>query len=356
MKRLFRAAALLLAALCCLLPLSAAGRASLYVGDSAFRGDSLTPFIEADGKALVPLAAFGEFDALTLTVSESLGAALLTGDDGAYLSVSLARGECLDEAGNIRAISLYRYGGELYVEPAAVCEKFGIGFETAYAADGYLRARLTDGSESMTFPELLAAYDAGGGDAEVKLARITARTVDGTFLHPIFLNPRAAVIPGILRLLGSHSATFALDPAAIESYLDVLPQIFAAGHTVAYYASAAVLRAPETFRQEMADANSILFALVGKTARIYVSTELASEIPQIDGYFGKACRMNLVADDLSSERMTTMALSESPSNGIFNFSLATDADTRALYRDFFKKFDTYKALRSMPLHEASAAQ
>ena len=66
--------------------------------------------------------------------------------------------------------------------------------------------------------------------------------------------------------------------------------------------------------------------------------------------------MNLVADDLSSERMTDMALAESPNNGIFNFSLSTDADTRALYSGFFRKFDTYPALRSMPLTEAGADQ
>ena len=356
MKRLLRAAALLLAALCCLLPLAAAGRASLYVGDGAYRGDSLSPFIESGGKQLVPLAAFGEFDALTLTVSESLGAALLEGADGVYLSISLNLGESLDETGEVRKIALYRYGGELYVEPSVLCEKFGITFETAYAADGYLRARLTDGSESMTFPELLAAYDTGGGDAKVNLIRITDRTMDGTFLHPIFLNPRAAIVPGLIRLLGRHSATFALDPADIGAYSEVLPLIYASGHTVAYYADDAALRAPTAFAAEMDSANDTLFTLLGKTARIFVSTELASTLPHIDGYFGKACRMNLVADDLSSERMTDMALAESPSNGIFNFSLSTDAETRALYSGFFKKFDTYPALRSMPLREAGAAQ
>ena len=356
MKRLLRAAALLLAALLCLLPAAAAGRASLYIGDNAYRDDSLSPFIEAAGKQLVPLAAFAEFDALTLTVSESLGSALLEGEDGVYLSISLNLGESLDETGAMHTIALYRYGGELYVEPTAICEKFGLSFETAYAADGYLRARLTDGSETLTFPELLVAYDTHGGGAQFTPEIVTSRTMDGTFLHPIFLNPGAAAIPGLVRLLGRHSATFALDPAAIGLYTDVLPLIYASGHTVAYYADAAALAAPAAFADEMDSANDRLFALLGKTSRIYVSTEIASNIPAIDGYFKKACRMNLVADDLSSERMTKMALTESPNNGIFNFSLSTDADTRALYSGFFRKFDTYPALRSMPLTEAGADQ
>lgn len=357
MKRLLRAAALLCAALLCLLPIAAAGHATLYIGDSAYRGDSLSPFIESAGKQLVPLATFGEFDALTLTVSESLGSALLEGADNVFLSVSLRRGECLDESGETREIALYRYGGELYVDPTAICEKFGLDFETAYAADGYLRARLTDGSETMTFPELLAAYEtADGAGTQVALANIRQRTMDGTFLHPIFLNPSTSVVPGLVRLLKQHSATFAVDPASVRAYADVLPLIYAAGHTVAYYADADALADPDAFAAEMQAANDILFALLGKTSRIYVSTELAVNIPDIDGYFKKSCRMNLVAEDLSSRRMTNMALSESPDYGIFNFSLSTDADTRALYSGFFRAFDTYPALRSMPLTEAGANQ
>ena len=358
MKRLLRAAALFLAALLCILPMTAAGHATLYVGDSAYHGDSLSPFIESDGKQLVPLAAFGEFDALTLTVSESLGSFLLEGADNVWLSVSLNRGESLDETGEVHRIALYRYNGELYVEPTAICEKFRLSFETVYAADGYLRARLTDGSETLTFPELLAAYETTGSStgAPVSLDTITGRTMDGTFLHPIFLDPRADAVEGIVRLSGRHDATFAIDPASITAYTDVLPLICASGHTIAYYADADALASPITFAAEMRAANDFLFTLLGKTTRIYVSTAPAADMPAIDGYFGKSCRMNLVAEDLSSERMTNMVLAESPNYGIFNFSLSTDADSRALYRGFFRKFDTYPALRAMPLTEAAAAQ
>lgn len=125
MKRLLRAVALLLAALLCILPMAAAGHATLYVGDSAYHGDSLSPFIESNGRQLVPLAAFGEFDALTLTVSESLGSFLLEGADSVWLSVSLGRGESLDETGEVHGIALYRYNGELYVEPTTICENSG---------------------------------------------------------------------------------------------------------------------------------------------------------------------------------------------------------------------------------------
>ena len=357
MKRLLRAVALLLAALLCILPMAAAGHATLYVGDSAYHGDSLSPFIESNGRQLVPLAAFGEFDALTLTVSESLGSFLLEGADSVWLSVSLGRGESLDETGEVHRFALYRYNGELYVEPTTICEKFGLSFETIYAADGYLRARLTDGSETLTFPELLAAYETTGSTgAPVSLAAITDRTVDGTFLQPIFLDPRTDAVAGLVRLSGRHGATCAIAPASLAAYADVLPLIYASGHTVAYYADADALASPITFAAEMQAANDLLFTLLGKTTRIYVSTAPASDMPAIDGYFGKSCRMNLVAEDLSSERMTNMVLAESPSYGVFNFSLSTDADSRALYRGFFRKFDTYPALRAMPLTEASAAQ
>lgn len=356
-KHLLRAAAMLSVVLICLLPISAGGRVSLYIDDSPYRDDSLLPFVETEGKQLVPLAAFGEFDTLTYTESASLGSALLADTSGAYLSISLHLGKSLDEAGEYRRIALYRYGGALYVEPTVICEKFGLVFETAYAADGYLCARLTDGSETISFSALLAAYDTGSDDETQLVAeKLAGRTMIGTFMHPIFLQPRAAAIPGIIRLLGKHSATFALDPAQLDAYIDVLPQIYAAGHTVAYYADASAWIDTEAFSETMNSANRTLFALLGKTTRLYVSTELASSMPDIDGYFKKACRMHLVADDLASERMTNMVLSESPGNGIFNFSLSTDADTRTLYSDFFKKFDTYTALRTMPMTEASATQ
>ena len=356
MKKIRRAAAIFLCAVLCLLPLSAAdGRVSLYVGDRAWNLDSLMPFIESDGKQLLPLSVFGAFEGVTLTVSEPLGTALLGGKDG-WLSLSFGFGSCLDERGEVRDISLYRYDGELYVEPSLLCEKFSLAFETIYAADGYLTARLTDGSESLTFEELLTVYAGSDSGTPVKLENPKRRTVEGTFMHPVMLVPAVASVAQLIRLLGAHSATFALDPVEIEKYADVLPLIYASGHTVAYFADAAALASPTAFEREMQNANAYLFALLGKTSRIYVSTELIRDIPSIDGYFKKSCRMNLVADDLSSERMVNIALSESPDYGIFNFSLTSDADTRALYRGFFAKFDAYTALRAMSMTEASANQ
>ncbi len=357
MNRIRRVAALLLCALLCLLPLSAAdGRVSLYVGDRAWNLDSLMPFIESDGRQLLPLSVFGEFEGITLTLDESLGSALLEGEDG-WLSISLNFGSCLSEQGEVLELPLYRYDGEIYVEPSLLCEKFSLTFETIYASDGYLTARLTDGSESLTFEELLTVYAAGNETgAPVALKNPNRRTVEGTFMHPVMLIPAAASVSQMIRLLGAHSATFALDPAAIEKYADVLPLIYASGHTVAYFADAAALAAPPAFAREMQSAHDYIFALLGQTTRIYVSTELVRDIPSIDGYFKKSCRMNLVADDLSSERMVNIALSESPEYGIFNFSLSSDADTRALYSGFFKKFDAYTALRAMPMTEASANQ
>lgn len=356
MKMIRRAAALLLCAALCLLHIAADGRVSLYVGDRAWNLDSLMPFVESEGKQLLPLSVFGEFEGVELTVSYSLGSALLEGEDG-WLSLGLNFGRCIDERGEVRELSIYHYDGELYVEPSILCEKFSLTFETLYASDGYLTARLTDGSESLTFEELMTVYAAGDDSrAPVKLEEPNGPTISGIFMHPVLLVPAVANVSQIVRLLGAHSATFALDPADIKKYEGVLPLIYASGHTVAYFADAAALAAPAAFELEMRQANDYLFALLGKTSRIYVSTELIRDIPSINGYFKKSCRMNLVVDDLSSERMINIALSESPNYGVFNFSLSSDADTRALYRGFFKKFDTYTTLRAMSMTEASANQ
>lgn len=350
-----RALCVLLSCLLFLLCPSAADRASLFIGDGAWEDDSLLPFIEADGKQLVPASAFGKFSGITVTLSEPLGSLLFEGEDG-YLSYNLNFGTCLSEDGSISETEIYRYGGELYLAPEPICEKFGLGFETEYAADGYLAARLTDGSETLTFKELLSMYAESGEEPLPYLYNPTGKTVGGTFMYPILLIPAVANIGNLLPLLEEHPTTFAIAPQDIKKYASVIAGIYAGGHTVAYYMDASDFTDPQVFLAEMESANEFLFALLGKTARIYISTEAYKNIPKFDGYFAKSCRMNLVAEDLRSERMVNMTLYQSPMFGIYNFSLTSDRETRLFYDEFFKKFDQTEGLRSMTVTESSSIQ
>ena len=358
MKKYFpwqRALSLLLSCLLFVLCPSAADRASLFIGDSAWEDDSLLPFIEADGKQLVPVSAFSSFAGITVTLSETFGSLLIEGEDG-YLSYNLNYGTCLDESGSVSDAEIYRYGGELYLAPEAICQKFDLHFETAYASDGYLAARLTDGSETLTFKELLSMYAESGEEPLPYLYNPTGRTVGGTFMHPILLIPAAANIGNLLPLLDGHPTTFALAPQDIQKYASVIPGIYAAGHTVAYYMDVSDFDTPEDFLANMESANEFLFALLGKTTRVYISTEAYKSMPRFDGYFAKSCRMNLVADDLRSDRMINMTLYQSPLFGIYNFSLTSDRETRLFYDEFFKKFDEAEGLRSMTVTESSPTQ
>ena len=106
----------------------------------------------------------------------------------------------------------------------------------------------------------------------------------------------------------------------------------------------------------MEHANAQLFPLLGKTVRVYISTEAYGDIPSIAGYYKKSCRMHLVADDLRNERVLRLTLNDSPMLGIYNFSLASDRETRLFYNEFFKKFDATEGLRSMPVTEAGPRQ
>ena len=350
-----KALCVLLSCLLFLLGASAADRASLFLGDSAWEEDSLLPFIEAEGKQLVPVSAFGAFSGITVTLSETLGSLLLEGTDG-YLSYNLNFGTCLDEGGSVTDAEIYRYGGELYLAPEPTCEKFGLRFETEYASDGYLAARLTDGSETLSFKELLSMYRESGEEPLPYLYNPTGRTVGGTIMHPILLIPAVANVGNLLPLLDGHPTTFAIAPQDIKKYVSVIPGIYAAGHTVAYYMDAADFDVPQVFLAEMESANEYLFALLGKTVRIYISTEAYKSIPPLDGYFAKSCRMNLVADDLRNDRMVNMTLYQSPLFGIYNFSLTSDRETRLFYDEFFRKFDEADGLCSMTVTESSSVQ
>lgn len=341
------------------IPARAAGHASLFVGDSAWEGDSLLPFIESEGKQLLPAAAFSAFDDITVSGSNALGSLLIARGDR-YLSYNLNFGTCLDETGTVTETEIYRYADEIYLAPEPICAAFGLTFETAYAADGFLTARLTDGSETMSFAELLALHTGSGTatEASVVLGMPDAPTLSGVFLHPILLVPAAANVKALINLLGPHKATFALAPDDIADYTALFPAIYASGHSIAYYMEPDCTGGAElaAFADAMREANEYLFSITGKTTRVYVSTNLANDIPAIAGYAAKSCRMNLVVDDLRSERMVTLALSESPNFGVFNFSLASDRETRSYYTEFFKRFDEYTDLRAMPLTESSPIQ
>ena len=350
-------AAVLLLPLC--FPAHADGNTTLFVNDAAWESDPLLPFIESGGMQLLPASAFGAMDGVSVTGSTALGSLLLVRGDR-YLSYNLNFGTCLDETGNVTNVGIYRYADEVYLAPEPICAKFGLRFETAYGADGYLAARLSDGSETRSFAELLAENTESetAKEERIHLTAPSAPTVSGVFLHPILLVPAAANVKTIINLLGTHTATFAIAPDDVAEYTALFPAIFAAGHGVAYYMDPNCKSQTEidAFADAMREANEYLFSITGKVTRVFVSTELANNLPEIAGYAGKSCRLNLVVDDLRSERMVNLTLSESPNFGVFNFSLATDRDTRSYYTEFFRRFDEYADLRAMPLTESCPIQ
>ena len=335
------------------LPASSSNRATLFINDSEWESDSLLPFIEAEGKLLVPVLAFTRFEKISITSSDTLGS-LLIEDENGFFSYNLNNGTCLDDKGELTKINIYRYGGEIYLEPYAICEKFSLKFETAYAPDGYLAARISDGGEMIAFIDLLTSYS-NDGSAEIPyLYNPSGKTEAGSFMHPVLLIPSAANIEAAIPLFGDHRVSFALSPKNIANYIDVLPKIYANGHTVVYYMDFSANTDLNAFRNDMVEANKILSSVVGKTSRIFVYTPIGEESPQIDGFFAKICAVHLVRDELKSTRTIEITLSESPSKGYFIFSLSSDEQTRNNYSFFFEEFDKYESLRSMALSEASS--
>ncbi len=338
-----------------LLPVHASDRATLFINDREWVRDSLLPFIETEGKMLLPAPAFALLGSISVTRSDTLGS-LLIEDGEKFISFNLNFGTCLDEGGNLSESAIYRYGGEIYLEPHIICEKFGLKFETAFAPDGYLAARICDGSQLLEFGTLLNAYSDNSRVEVPYLYNPTGKTVAGSFVHPMLLMPTIANITAALNALGNHRCTFALSPQSIENYSKILPEIYSRGHTVVYYMDTSLDTNPVVFRAIMDEANKYLFSLVGRTSRIYVCTGEYDEIPKIDGYFAKSCNVHLVVDDLRNNRMINLALYDSPNRGVYNFSLASDRQTRSYYSYFWSQFDRFEALRSMPLTESSSAK
>ena len=352
MKRIlaFTVAMLLL---CMPIVSGALDRATLYVNDTEWESDSILPFIESEGKMLVPVLAFATFSGIEVTQSEMLGSLLISSGEK-YLSYNLSFGSVLDESGNIEKCDVYRYGGQIYLEPYAVCEKFGLNFESKFAPDGYLAARISDNSAALDFGAMLSSYT---DTSEVKIPYLynpTGKTVEGTFVHPILLVPSAINVDEAIAILGKNRVTFAISPDEIENYAPLLSKIYAHGHTLAYYMPKEEFANVHAFSQKMRDANDYLFSLTGKTCRVYVCAEEYDKIPKISGYFAKSCRLHLVVDDLRTDVMVLSALYYSPNSGSYNFSLASDRTTRKHYSYFFRRLAEFNTLRSMPITESSS--
>lgn len=339
----------------CITSVSAADRATLFVGDREWEDDSLLPFIETEEKTLLPASCFASLGEISITRSDALGSLLFERGDK-FLSYNLNFGTVLDENGAVSDVSIYRYGGEIYLEPYPICEKFDLKFETAFAPDGYLAARITNGDDLSSFNDLLGAYSEISEQELPYLYNPTGKTVAGSFMHPILLVPTFANMELVLDTVTAHRITFAISPSDIEGYAKIIPEIYAKGHTLVYYMDISIDTDIAKFRAEMDAANRFLFSLTGKTSRVYVSVDAPESIPKIDGYFAKSCSIHLVVDDLRNNSMINFALYDSPNRGVFNFSLASDRQTRSYYPYFFNQFDRFEALRSMPMTESSSIQ
>nr|MBQ5811885.1 hypothetical protein [Clostridia bacterium] len=344
MKRLL---SLLLSVLFLSLSATALDRATLFVGDNVWQGDALMPFIETNGKSLLPVSAFSEFG-IKVTLSERAGSLLLSRDDR-YLSFSLGLGKVLDENGLIRKTEIYRYGGEIYLEPALVCEKFALMFTTVYASDGYLAARLTDGGETIEFADLLNMHSVSAEKEIPFLYNPEGKTVAGSFMYPIAIKPAVQNVKGTVASIRNKSITFAISPGDIADYGEVLPLIFAAGHTVAFFMDKD--SDPDVFKAEMQNANEWLFAFIGKTSKVYVSADTEKNTPDIDGFFKKCCNIHLTKTELASENTVNRVLLSGAVN--CNFSISTDYASRIQYNAFFNRFDSHKNLAVKQVSESS---
>lgn len=353
MKKILRITALILTVVFTVIFASASGRASLFIGDGEWESDSLLPFIETEGKKLVPAAAFGEIEGITVKYSERLGSLLIANDEK-YLSYSLNFGSCIDEAGTVTETEIYRYGGEIYLAPDFVCEKFGLNFETAFAPDGYLAARISDGGASLEFSELLSLYTVAKEQEIPFLYNPEGKTVEGRFVYPFILLPTPSNAAAIISLTDGHGLTIVIRPSEISSYAEIIADVYASGNAVAFYMSAADAEDTSAFKKDMDAANEVLFATVGKTSRTYICTEVYGDTEPIDGYFKKSCAMNLISYDLVNEREVSLTLNDMPAVGRVNFTLASDSYSRSYYLSFFRQFNRFEMLRSMPANEATS--
>ncbi len=132
----------------------------LYFNDSTWAREDRSPLKIIDGVEYVPLTIFAQLKNTKVRVNETLNTFVIT-HSALYISIDATTNIATDHSDKIYTITTHKLDyGERYVPAKTICRHVGLGFDTyVNPLTGEVAARITDGTEALSFEELLKKYN-----------------------------------------------------------------------------------------------------------------------------------------------------------------------------------------------------
>lgn len=136
-----------------LIPAEAGEIPSLFRNDEVWYRDSLSPLIERDGEYYIPLGLCEMFDYITAEVPKEDNILIYNNDTGDYISALLSDSSAAVN-GEIIKTTVFREGGEYYLNAGLVCSVFGFTSDVYTDAGGKDALRISDSVSDVSLFEL----------------------------------------------------------------------------------------------------------------------------------------------------------------------------------------------------------
>ena len=284
----------------------------LYYNDSTWAREDRCPLKLIDGEYYVPLVIFAQLDDTKVRVNNSLNTFVIS-HSGMYVSFDASTDIATDQSDNYLYIRTFKLDyGERYVPAKTVCKYLGFGYDSYTSKlTGEVAVRITDGTEELSFKELLQKYNPTLLKTEEDVKTTESQTVSheisssaatsGADSQPVkILGNRTIYITidsGINSNTGSildtlaaygYKATFFVDKSHITDYPLTLARIISEGHKLGLKPDTddvSVYASTESFIDELDSTNELLYRVykiktrtVRPDALAYSNNELAADI------------------------------------------------------------------------------
>ncbi len=221
----------------------------LYFNDSTWAREDRSPLKIIDGVEYVPLTIFAQMKNTKVRVNETLNTFVIT-HSALYISIDATTSIATNHNNRLYTIPTHKLDyGERYVPARDICRHVGLGFDSFInPLTNEIAVRITDGTETLSFEELLNKYNpdilktevqteqsdqaTGPDDSQdtEETQKLTGkRTVYITFPETINANTETSL--DILNAYG-YTATFFVDSSDIINNPLVISEMISEGHKV----------------------------------------------------------------------------------------------------------------------------
>lgn len=314
----------------------------LFYNDNTWSREDRCPLKIIEGEYYVPLVLFAQLDDTKVRVNNNLNSFVVSHGDY-YVSFDATTGIAINEEGEyLYAVTYTLDYGERYIPAIFACKYLDYGYEVfTNKYSGKTALRITDGSENLSFDELLEKYNPKilSEEKPVDTTSETTTAKDSTSVTTKTeqQNPQKilgnriiylTIDGGITNYTGAvldtlsaygYKATFFIDKDDITDYPLTLARIISDGHKLGIRPNTADVSAYadiQSFIKELDETNELLY-------RVY-KTKTRTVRPDALAYNNSSLVSGLYSDALAQKGYVMWNASTKKVDGIKESETATD--------------------------------